>query len=159
MPGKLYPRTRRTGVPPTHRSVPFDFSCAPRLILQAFRRVEHAIRDPRDLNHLHDIVNPDDTRPAENAGSDGGGRAPEALFGRSRLAVSCECGAEKTLARRTHKQRIAQLRESRKFLEQFVILQKTLAKADAGVEDELRFRNARLACDSHSFAQTLHDVL
>jgi hypothetical protein len=111
-----------------------------------------AIGDAGDLHHFGDIVHADDVGAREDARGHSGGGAPDALFGRSRFAVMGESCSEEAFAGCAHEQGIPEFREPRKFFEQLVILREAFAEADAGIEDDLGFRDTRFARDGDGFS-------
>jgi len=120
--------------------------------------INEAVGDTNDLDHFGDIVDAYDVRAVENGHSDCGGGAPNAVLRWSGFSVAGESCAEKALARSADEQRVAELGQTGKLFEQFVILREALAEADAGIKDDLRFEDASLACNRDGFAQTANHV-
>src|SRR5438309_1693913 len=131
---------------------------SPRLVLESLFRIEKAIRDARDLHHFADVVNADDVRPIQDARGNGCCGTPDTLFRWRRFAVPSQGRAKKALARSAHQERIAEFRQLRKFLQQFVILREALAEADARIENDLRFRDAGFPGEDYGLAKALQYV-
>jgi hypothetical protein len=74
--------------------------------LRCLSRIEDRIRNPCDLHHFDNVMHANDVYTAQNACRDRRRRAPDAFFGRSRLAIASERGPKKSFARRADKQRI-----------------------------------------------------
>jgi hypothetical protein len=110
------------------------------------------------LHHFGDVVDTDDVCAGEDAGGDGSSGGPDTLIGRSRFAVASQGGAEEAFAGSSHQEWITQLGKLRKFGEQFIILREAFAEADAGIEDDLGFRDAGSTGHSDRATQTGGDV-
>ncbi len=117
-------------------------------------RTQHGVNDARDLRHFGYVVDANDMRASEDARGDRGRRTPGALAFRR----AAERLADETLSRRADQQRKTEARELRQLLQQLEILRRALAEADAGVEHNLRFCDARAARSGHGMAQTGNDV-
>src|SRR5205807_3330704 len=126
--------------------------------------MEDGVGDAGDLDHFSDVVHADDVRPTKDRGRDRCGGAPNELAGRYRIlgirscstcprrggtlftashAIPAKCCAAtrkrrpyKGLAGSAHHKRKAQRCQFRKVRQKLVILLKTLAEADAGVEQD-----------------------
>src|ERR1700687_602451 len=120
--------------------------------------VQNAVGDARYLRHLGHIVNANDVRTAENACGHSGGSALQSLGGRDSASITCQGGSEKCFARSAYQQRVAELGEVREACEEFVILRKAFAEADARIEDNLRTRNSGVAGPSDGCTQSGDDL-
>src|SRR5882724_12228954 len=121
--------------------------------------IEYTICGARHLCHLDDIVDADDVRAVEDARGHRCGRSPDTLFRRCGLAATSQSRAKEALARCAYEQWKTELRQLRQLKQDFVVLREALAEADAGVEDDLRFRDTGFERHSDGTAKALQDVL
>ena len=110
---------------------------SPRLVLRSTFQIDNAISDARNLHHFFHVVHAHNVRPLQDARGNRCGRAPDAIFRGSGLAVPGQGRAKKAFARSSHEQRITELRQLRELLQYFVILREAFAEADSRIEDDL----------------------
>src|SRR2546427_984543 len=143
--------------------------------------MEDGVGDAGDLDHFSDVVHADDVRPTKDRGRDRCGGAPNALAGRYQIlgirscstwaqrgatpltagrAIPGKCCAAtrkrrpyKGLARSARHKRKAQRCEFRKVRQKLVILLKTFAESNTGVEQDLRLCHACLTRPRYTSAQ------
>src|SRR5277367_2569130 len=99
--------------------------------------MQYGINHTYDLRHFGDVVDANDVCATHDTRCNRTRRAPGALV----LWRSAKRFADKTLSRGADEQRKTEACKLRQLLQQFEILRRALAEADAGIEHDLRFCN------------------